>query len=60
MFDDDNEPQHGKKALKDLTNMSVSELNDYIDELSAEIERTQEELKKKENYSSSVDTFFKN
>ena len=61
MFDDDNNlPQHGKKVLKDLSSLSVSELNYYLDELSQEIERTQAELKRKESYSSSVDSFFKN
>ena len=57
--DDDNLPQSGMKKQKDLTSLSVSELKDYIDELKEEQKRAEQELNKKENYSSELDNFFK-
>lgn len=60
MFDDDdNLPKHKKQAQKDLSALSVSELNDYISDLKKEIERAERELGTKQNYTSEADSFFK-
>lgn len=59
MFDEDFDPKTKKPAVKPLDNMSVEELQDYLERLHQEIERVQAEIAKKENYKSAADAFFK-
>jgi uncharacterized small protein (DUF1192 family) len=47
MFNDDLEPQKKAPAQKNLENLGVAELEAYIVELRAEIERTEKEIIKK-------------
>jgi uncharacterized small protein (DUF1192 family) len=47
MFDDDLAPQKKAPALKDLVDMGIVELEDYISELKSEIARSEKEIEKK-------------
>lgn len=47
MFDDDLDPRKKAPAQKNLTDMGIAELEDYIVELKAEIVRTEMEIEKK-------------
>jgi uncharacterized small protein (DUF1192 family) len=47
MFNDDLEPQRKAPAQRNLENLGVAELEAYIQELKAEIERTEKEITKK-------------
>ena len=47
MFFDDLEPQKKAPAQKNLENLGVAELEAYIEELKAEIVRTEKEIVKK-------------
>lgn len=47
MFDLDLEPQKKTPVQKNLENMGVAELETYIEELKAEIARTEKEIVKK-------------
>lgn len=47
MFDIDLEPQKKTPAQKNLENMGIVELEAYIEELRAEITRTEKEIVKK-------------
>lgn len=47
MFDLDLEPQKKAPAQKNLENMGIAELETYIEELKAEITRTEKEIVKK-------------
>lgn len=59
MFDDDLEPRKQKKQPRDLEKMSVDELEEYVVELSAEIERVNEEIKKKKMHAEAASSIFK-
>lgn len=58
MFDD-LEPQKKPPKLKNLEPMSVDELTLYVEELKAEIVRTDAEIAKKKAYASAASSFFK-
>jgi uncharacterized small protein (DUF1192 family) len=47
MFDDDLPPRKKEVAPKNLTDMGIVELEEYIVELKAEIVRTEKEIEKK-------------
>lgn len=59
MFDDELEPK--KKGAKpvNLEPLSVDELLKRVDDLKAEIVRTEAEITKKKAYASAASTFFK-
>ena len=51
MDTDDLDPIKKKVVKKDLARMSIGDLNDYIDELKAEISRAEAEIKAAQNAS---------
>ncbi len=59
MFDDELEPQHQPKALKNLEPLSLDELKNYIQEMRDEIIRTEEEIKRKKAHMDAVSSVFK-
>ncbi len=59
MFDDDLDPRKPKKALKNLENLSLDELADYISEMKSEIERAELEISRKKAHMSAASTLFK-
>lgn len=59
MDTDDLDPIKKKPVKKDLSRMSVGDLNDYIGELKAEITRAEAEIAKKQKARAGADTFFK-
>ena len=60
MDTDDLEPrQPAAPAPKDLDAMGVKELEDYIAELQAEIDRVQAKLATKKDYKAGAEAFFK-
>ncbi len=56
---DDLEPKKQKSAPKNLEVMSITALEEYIDELDAEIARVRQAIAGKEKARSSADRFFK-
>ena len=59
MFDDENEPRHMPKALKNLDPMSVDELQKYIREMEEEIERVRGEIARKKAHMDAAASIFK-
>lgn len=59
MFDNDLEPTKKKSAPRDLEKMSVAELEEYVDDLKAEIERVQGEIGKKRAHAEAASSIFK-
>lgn len=59
MDDDDLKPRKAKPAPRDLDPLSIEELNDYIAELEAEIERIRAHIAAKESHRSGAEAFFK-
>ena len=59
MDTDDLEPQQQKPALKNLEEMSIEALAEYIAELEAAIARVREAIKGKKGAQSDADQFFK-
>ncbi|MCA0200708.1 MAG: DUF1192 domain-containing protein [Proteobacteria bacterium] len=59
MDTDDLDPIKKKPVKKDLSRMSVGDLNDYIGELKAEIARAEAEIGKKQRARAGADSFFK-
>ena len=59
MDTDDLEPQQQKPALKNLEEVSIEALAEYIAELEAEIARVRETIKGKKGAQSDADQFFK-
>lgn len=59
MDTDDLESQQQKTALKNLEEMSIEALAEYIAELEAEIARVREAIKGKKGAQSDADQFFK-
>lgn len=57
--DDDNEPRHKPKTLKDLDVMSIEALADYIGDLEAEIARARAKIADKEKARLGAQSFFK-
>ncbi|HJO74816.1 MAG TPA: DUF1192 domain-containing protein [Rhodospirillales bacterium] len=60
MDTDDLEPQQQKPAPKNLEEMSIEALDEYIGNLEAEIARVREAIKGKQGAQSDADQFFKN
>lgn len=61
-FDDFDLPKPkatAKLAPRDLTSLSIAELNDYIIELKQEIARTEADIAKKEKDKASAEALFK-
>lgn len=59
MDTDDLEPIRQKPAVKNLEEMSIEALQEYIDELRREIARAEETIAQKEGARSDADSFFK-
>ncbi len=59
MFDDDLPILKMQSFPRNLESMSLSDLQDYIEDLEEEIERVQENMKKKKVSSETADSFFK-
>ena len=59
LLDDDLDPRSKKPALKNLDNMSVAELKDYVAALKNEILRAEADMAKKEKSKAAADGFFK-
>ena len=59
MDTDDLEPRAKKPQLKNLEEMSIEALGEYISELEAEIGRTKKMIAKKEDARRGAETFFK-
>jgi len=58
IFDEDLEQKTKKSKPKDLYDMSVNELKEYIDSLKTEILRVEAEIEKKEHHKSKMDNIF--
>ena len=56
---DDLEPQKKKPALKNLEELSIEALHEYIGEMETEIERVREAIKLKEEARLGAEAFFK-
>ena len=59
MLEDDLSPQNKKPRLRDLSSLSVDELAAYIEEMKAEIIRTEAEIKRKKASADAASLFFK-
>ncbi len=59
MFDPELEPQKKTPKLRNLEPMSVDELTVYVEEMKAEIVRTEAEIAKKKAYANAASSFFK-
>jgi uncharacterized small protein (DUF1192 family) len=59
MDTDDLEPKRPTLEPKDLDLMGVEELQDYLDELKAEVARVEAKIGTKSDYKSSAESFFK-
>ncbi|MCK5274242.1 MAG: DUF1192 domain-containing protein [Alphaproteobacteria bacterium] len=59
MDTDDLEPRKTKAKPKDLDEMSVEAIGEYIDDLKAEIKRAEAAIKAKNAARSGADAFFK-
>ncbi len=56
---EDLEPRHKKTKPRDLTVMSIEGLEEYIETLSAEIERTKKAIKAKKSARMGAESVFK-
>jgi uncharacterized small protein (DUF1192 family) len=56
---DELEPRKKKPVLRNLEEMSIEALRDYIADLEAEIERTRQAIKGKEAARTGAEAFFK-
>lgn len=56
---DDLEPQKKKPVLKNLEELSIEALHEYIAEMETEIERVRESIKAKEAARQGAEAFFK-
>lgn len=59
MFDDDLEPRTKKPKPKDLSPLSVSDLEAYIEALEAEIVRARNEISARKKQKSGAEAIFK-
>lgn len=59
MLEDDLNPKTKKPSLKNLSPLSLADLNDYISFLRDEITRAEVEIAKKKNQLFAADSFFK-
>lgn len=56
---DDLEPQKKKPALKNLEELSIEALHEYIEEMETEINRVRDAIKTKEAAREGAEAFFK-
>lgn len=59
MFDLELEPRQGKKQVKNLDPLSLSELNDYVQALKDEIVRAEQEIVRKKAHLDAASSLFK-
>ena len=59
MDTDDLEPRTKKPQPKDLSILGVSQLQEYISELKAEVARAEQEIAKREKHKSGAEALFK-
>jgi len=59
MFDDDTTPKNQPKKPKLLDNMSVDELEAYIQDMKTEITRVEQEITRKKAHAAAVSSLFK-
>ncbi|WP_109315111.1 DUF1192 domain-containing protein [Pseudovibrio ascidiaceicola] len=62
LFDDDDTPRPATSGVvvgEPLTNLSIHELNERLEQLKAEIVRVENEIKTKSNANTSAESFFK-
>jgi uncharacterized small protein (DUF1192 family) len=59
LFDDDNTPKNQPRKPRSLDKMSVDELNEYINDLKAEIIRAEEDIRKKQAHKDAAASIFK-
>lgn len=59
MDSDDLEPKHKKPKLRDLTVMSVEDIEEYIISLNVEVERSREAIKVKKAAREGAELVFK-
>ncbi|QUS55250.1 DUF1192 domain-containing protein [Pseudovibrio brasiliensis] len=62
IFDDDETPRSTTSGIvvgEQLSNHSIHELNERLEQLKAEIERVENEIKTKSDVNSSAESFFK-
>jgi uncharacterized small protein (DUF1192 family) len=59
MFDDDLEPRNKRPKPKDLTLLSVADLEEYIAALGAEIERARAEIAARQQQKTGAEAIFK-
>ena len=59
MFDDELDPKTKKPKPRDLERMSVEELDEYTEDLKAEIERVAQEVAKKKAHKDAAASIFK-
>lgn len=59
MFDDDLEPKNKSAKLRNLEPLSIDELAAYVQDLKAEILRSEAEIAKKKAYADTASSFFK-
>jgi len=59
MFDDLPKPKTDNNFPRDLENLSIDELNDYINDLKAEITRVEGDIDKKKTSQDAASSIFK-
>jgi uncharacterized small protein (DUF1192 family) len=59
IFDDETDPKTKKQKPRQLDNLSVPELKDYILQMKGEIVRVEAEIQKKEKHKAAADALFK-
>lgn len=59
IFDDDLDPKTKKLKPRNLDNLSVPDLHEYIEQLKAEMARAEADIAKKEKHKSAIDGLFK-
>ncbi len=59
MFDEDLEPQKEKPKPKNLENMSIDEMEAYIEDMKTEIIRVEEEIGRKKTHMDAASSAFK-
>ena len=56
---DDLDPQHKKPKPKNLDDMNIEDLKEYVAVLKAEIARVEEKMKAKQSHAAAAASFFK-
>ena len=60
MFDEELDPRTKKPKPRDLERMSIDELEEYTEDLKAEIERVADAIAKKKAHQNAASSIFKN